>query len=151
MSISDSKMLFVDNLEFDECFSTEKFDIKFILSYFDNEKETFILGTTIKTDQGQIHIVDRGFTGKFGFGMHYAGGYNEDIIVPAIDFKFFFFQRYSAGIGSTLDNPFLWGSRHLDDLIPVLKPKNVELAVGWGRPYADFGHDLLMIGLRSNF
>ncbi len=97
-----------------------------------------------------IKVKNKGLTSKIGASFIYDGNYNDQIIKPALDMKLLYWNRYSSGIGTTWDSPFLFVSRHLDDLIPVIKPENIELELIYGRNYNDFGHSVFGIGLRTN-
>ena len=94
----------------------------------------------------ELNIDNWGFTARPGFGAYYTGEFEG-----ALDLKLFYYDRYSLGLGSTLNGPNVWFSRHVDDLVPVLKPDNVELSIGYGRLYDDFGHSVFLLGLRTNF
>ena len=72
-----------------------------------------------------------GFTVKPGIGMVYAG----DKVMPQFDIKYFYWNRYSAEVGI---NPKFLGiefSRHLDDMIPILRPQNAEAGLIGGPAY----------------
>ena len=94
----------------------------------------------------EVKIKNKGFTFKPGFGAYYTGKFDG-----ALDFKVGYWDRYSLGLGSTLDSPLLWSSRHIDDLVPFLKPENIELSLGYGKPYANFSNSVFLVGLRTNF
>lgn len=87
-----------------------------------------------------------GLTFKPGIAAMYDGKFNA-----AIDFKLFYMNRYSMGLGSTPDSPYIWASRHVDDLVPFIKVENLEIMGGYGRSYSDFGHSVFAIGGRTNF
>lgn len=99
-----------------------------------------------KNGKVDIKIKNKGFTLKPGFGAYYDGKFDG-----ALDLKLAYWDRYSGGLGSTLGAPYLWLSRHVDDLVPVLKPENIELSLGYGKPYADFSNSVFLFGLRTNF
>jgi len=104
-----------------------------------------VIGETLD-GKTELKVKNWGFTARPGFGAYYTGDFEG-----ALDLKLFFYDRYSFGVGSTLNGPNLFFSRHLDDLIPVIKPENVELSLGYGRLYDDFGHSLFLVGVRTNF
>ncbi len=99
-----------------------------------------------KNGNSVIVIKDKGFCLKPGFGAYYDGKFDG-----ALDLKLAFWSRYSGGLGSTLDSPYLWLSRHVDDLVPVLHPQNIEFSLGYGKPYTNFSNSVFLIGLRTNF
>ena len=109
----------------------------------------FFSGQRIDTPGGTVLVRDRGLTAKPGFGIFWDGGYNDRAAVPALDLKLLFWKRWSAGLGSTLNAPYVWGSRHLDDLTFGIVA-NTEFSIGYGKPYNDFEKSLLMLGLRTN-
>lgn len=95
-----------------------------------------------------VVIKDKGFCHKAGAGVGYDFAEKPS---PELDVKLLYFKRYGAGIGSTLNEPFLYASRHVDDLSGPLGFSNLELWVGYGRAYKDFSQDRILIGLRTNF
>jgi len=117
---------------------------KVVIKYVPAEGSVVVSET--KDGKTELKVKSWGFTARPGFGAYYTGDFEG-----ALDLKLFYYDRYSAGLGSTLNGPNLFFSRHLDDLIPVLKPENVELGLMYGRLYDNFGHSIFGIGLRSNF
>ncbi len=109
------------------------------------------LNETIKVKDIEYIIHDKGFCLVPGYGIIYDGKYNDSLLNVGVDLKFIYFQWYSLNIGSSLDYPYLGFSRHLDDLIPVIHPKNIEGQIIYGKPYKDFGKNIFGFGLRSNF
>ena len=93
-----------------------------------------------------VVVKNKGFTMKPGFGAYYTGKFDG-----ALDLKLAFWSRYSGGLGSTLDSPYVWMSRHVDDLVPVFKPENIEFSLGYGKPYSNFSNSIFLIGVRTNF
>jgi hypothetical protein len=93
-----------------------------------------------------VVIKNKGFTAKPGIGLFYDGKVNG-----GLDLKLAYWERYSAGLGSSLDSPYVWLSRHVDDLVPVLRPQNVEFSLGYGKPYSNFSNSLMLVGIRTNF
>jgi hypothetical protein len=111
----------------------------------------FVLGTQIDTGNGNVVIVhDRGWCARPGLFLNFDGMYNGYYVNGGVDLKLFFFQRWSAGLGTTMNYPDVWISRHVDDLIPFIPVNNAELMIGYGKPYSAFEKSVLMIGLRSN-
>jgi len=96
---------------------------------------------------GKIAVVvkNKGFTAKPGISLFYDGR-----VTGGLDLKLAYWGRYSAGFASSLDSPYLWLSRHVDDLVPVLHPQNVEAFTGYGKPYSNFSSSLLLLGIRMN-
>lgn len=88
-----------------------------------------------------VVIKDRGFTGRLGGGVIYAG---EPL--PLLDLKWAYWRRYSLTLGLTPRFGGLGVSRHVDDFTPF---SNLEVlavgGLGW-RGDARFG-----MGLRINF
>ncbi len=117
-----------------------------------NKISDFLIGPTIVTSNGTIRIKDRGFCLKPGFFIACNNKFTQ-----GLDLKLFYLNRYSLGIGTglNLDNGLEYGdlffSRHLDDLIPFINPKNVEAFVGYGRKYSELEKSELLFGLRTNF
>jgi hypothetical protein len=99
-----------------------------------------------KDGKTELNIDNWGFTVKPGFGAYYTGDFEG-----VLDMKLFYYDRWSSGVGSSLTGPNVWVSRHIDDLVPVLKPENVELSMGYGRLYDNFEHSVFLVGLRTNF
>ncbi len=99
-------------------------------------------------DKGNVVVVikNKGFTARPGIGLFYDGKVNG-----GLDLKLIYWDRYSMGLGSSLDSPYVWLSRHVDDLVPILHPQNVEFSIGYGKPYANFSNSLGIIGIRTNF
>lgn len=94
----------------------------------------------------QIKIDWYGLTFKPGIAVVYDGKVNA-----ALDLKLFYLNRYSMGLGSTADFPYIWASRHIDDAVPFIKIENLEIIGGYGRSYSDFGQSKFAIGGRTNF
>lgn len=93
-----------------------------------------------------------GFTFRPGISFIYDGGYNPSRPVTiGLDAKLIYAWRYSAGLGSTMDYPYIWTSRHIDDLVPFIPINNIELMLGYGKPYSSFSNSVFTIGGRSNF
>ena len=113
--------------------------------------KNFILGTTINTGDEIITVHDRGICVRPGFFLGFDGQYNNYPVNAGLDCKLLFFQRWSSGIGSTVNYPTVWFSRHVDDCIPWLNFQNVEIMAGYGKPYKEFDKSVLIIGARSNF
>ena len=108
-----------------------------------------VLGPTINPDPDLgIHPVLWGFTFSPGIGGLWSGGGSTDL---GLDAKLFYWHRYSAGFGSTIDYPYIYASRHLDDLVPFIKVEHLELMVGYGKPYSNFSNSTIAVGGRTNF
>ncbi len=97
-------------------------------------------------DDSPVKIDWYGFTFGPGISVMYDGKVNA-----GLDFKLLYINRYSMGLGSTMEYPYIWGSRHIDDLVPFIKVENLEIMGGYGRTYSDFGHGILAIGGRTSF
>jgi len=98
---------------------------------------------------GTVKVIDRGFTHKLGFGMWYDGNYDGKIISPALDLKLLYFKRYGFGLGSSINAPFVFLSRYADDFTFGIF-ENVEMGLGYGKPYSNFQDSLFMLGMRMN-
>jgi len=99
-----------------------------------------------------IKIRTRGFTFKPGIAGIWDGGYNQSRpVTVGLDAKLFYMGRYSGGIGSSIDYPYVFVSRHIDDIIPVIKVSHLELQVIYGKPYAEFDTSVIGAGGRVNF
>jgi hypothetical protein len=92
-----------------------------------------------------------GFTFRPGIAGVYHGGFGKQPVALALDAKLFYINRYSLGLGSSIEYPYVWGSRHVDDFIPFIPVENLEIMGGYGKPYADFGNSVFVIGGRTNF
>jgi hypothetical protein len=92
-----------------------------------------------------------GFTFRPGIAAVYHGGFGKQPLTVALDAKMFYINRYSIGLGSSLEYPYVWGSRHVDDLIPFIPVENLEVMGGYGKPYENFGNSVFVIGGRTNF
>jgi len=102
-----------------------------------------------------IHVnVQRwGFTFRPGIGVVYApkvsdSGDVRHLLLPEIDFKFLFFDRYSLKAGLNLQFIDIGISRHIDDLIPFFKLENLEIQGLGGVEYS--GGWRLGVGARVN-
>lgn len=91
----------------------------------------------------QVSSSPWGFVLKPGLGALYSGE-----ILPEIDAKFLFIQRYSAKFGVTTQFVDVGISRHVDDFIPVFHFQNLEIQGVYGREFR--GGTRWGIGLRSN-
>ena len=99
-----------------------------------------------------IDVSQYGLTFRPGISAIYVGGLEPSTpIVIGVDSKLLYCYRWSGGIGTTQYFPYLWISRHIDDLVPFIKVDNVELLVDYGREYTDFGNGVVGIGARTNF
>jgi hypothetical protein len=93
-----------------------------------------------------------GFTFRPGIFGVYDGGFNSSRpFNVGIDAKLFFLYRWSAGLGTTVDYPEVFISRHVDDFVPFIPVENLELMLGYGKPYSNFGNSVLLLGGRTNF
>lgn len=99
-----------------------------------------------KTGNETVVVKNKGLTVRIGAAVIYDGKMDG-----ALDCKLAYWDRYSAEIGSSLTCPYISLSRHLDDLIPIIHPENVEIMLGYGKPYSNFSDSILLIGLRTNF
>lgn len=108
-----------------------------------------VLGPTIDPDPGMaIHPVLWGFTFAPGIGGLWSGGNKIEV---GLDSKLFFWHRYSAGVGTTIDYPYIYVSRHVDDIVPFIKIQHFEIMAGYGRDYSNFSSSTLSVGGRTNF
>ena len=89
----------------------------------------------------EVVIRDRGFTGRLGGGIVYAG---ESL--PLIDLKWAYWRRYSLTLGLTPRFGGVGVSRHMDDFTPF---GNLEILGMAGPDWA--GKPRFGIGLRTNF
>jgi hypothetical protein len=98
-------------------------------------------------------VIDRmGFTFRPGIAALYDGGFNPSRpITVGVDAKLVYISRFSAGLGTTIDYPYIWVSRHVDDIIPFIPVNNLELNIGYGKPYSNFSTSVFAIGGRTNF
>jgi hypothetical protein len=93
----------------------------------------------------QVTVQDRGFTSRFGFGMvvspghviHYrtssSGGSLDLPVSPEFDWKYGYWQRYSALVQVNLFYPGLEFTRHVDDVTPRwLHLNNTEVGLSGG-------------------
>jgi len=113
-----------------------------------------IIGNTDNNNGGQTVVVVNwyGLTFRPGVAAIYDGGFRQQRpLTVGLDAKLFYAARFSAGLGSTMDYPYAWVSRHVDDLIPFFPVENLEIMGGYGRPYEDFGKSVFAIGGRTNF
>lgn len=85
-----------------------------------------------------------GFTCRLGYGVLYNGKF-----LPEIDIKWVYWGRWSLKTGATKEFVDIGVSRHLDDLIPYIKPRNVEAQIIVGKRYD--GPYTIAAGARSNF
>jgi hypothetical protein len=104
-----------------------------------------------KNGESDIIVKWYGWTFRPGIAAAYNGGKTNPPISIALDAKLFFADRYSAGLGSTLDYPYIWAGRHVDDFIPFIPVENLEIMGGYGKPYNNFGDSVFTIGGRTNF
>lgn len=99
-----------------------------------------------------IKIAWYGFCFRPGIAGMYDGGLDpKNPVSIAIDAKLFYMNRYSAGLGSSWQYPYVFVSRHIDDLVPFITVENLELMIGYGKPYDNFSNSVFTIGGRSNF
>lgn len=103
------------------------------------------------SDDSPVKVDWYGFTFGPGISAMYDGNLNGRAANVGLDFKLIYINRYSMGLGSTVEYPYVWGSRHIDDLVPFIKVENLELMGGYGRTYSDFGHGVFVIGGRTSF
>lgn len=85
-----------------------------------------------------------GFTCRLGYGVLYNGKF-----LPELDIKWVYYGRWSLKTGITKEFVDIGVSRHIDDLIPYIKPRNVELQIVVGKSYE--GAVVIAGGARSNF
>jgi hypothetical protein len=121
-----------------------------------NPLDAFIRKLTNKPVDSNTDVIIEpdvwGFTFRPGVAFVYDGGYNPSRpITVGLDAKMFYFYRASAGLGSTLDYPYVWASYHIDRFIPFIKVQNLEFMGGYGKPYSNFSNSILIIGGRTNF
>lgn len=102
-------------------------------------------------DDAPVKVDWYGLTFRPGIAVLYDGHANGNNVNAALDIKLVYVNRYSIGLGSTVEYPYVWASRHIDDLIPFIRVDNLEVMGGYGRTYSDFGHGVLLIGGRTNF
>ncbi len=89
----------------------------------------------------EVRVKDRGFTGRVGGGLVYAGE-----LLPLVDFKWAYWRRYSLSLGLTPQFGGLGISRHVDDFTPF---NNLEI-LGIAGP--DWNGDMRFgVGTRINF
>jgi len=112
---------------------------------------TDVFGPKTESGETNVNVVWYGFTFRPGIAVMYNGRKSQDPATAALDTKLFFVNRYSMGVGSSLDYPYIWGSRHVDDIIPFIPVENLEVMCGYGKPYDDFGGSVFTIGGRTNF
>lgn len=112
-----------------------------------------VLGPTITPGSDtNVNVRTRGFTFKPGISGIWDGGFRpQRPVTIGLDAKIFYINRYSAGIGTTIDYPYLWASRHVDDLVPFITINHLEIMLGYGKPYSDFSNSVLTLGGRTNF
>jgi len=96
-----------------------------------------------------IVIQPYGVTLHPGISGTYVGGANPFQV--GLDFKLLYFYRWSSGLGSTTEFPYVFVSRHVDDLVPFFKVDNLEIMVDYGKPYSNFGNSVVGVGARTNF
>lgn len=116
---------------------------KVIIKYVPAEGKVTVSET--KDGKTELKIKNYGLTLRPGVGAYYSGG-----MVGLLDVKFAFWDRYSLGLGSSLDSAVIWSSRHIDDMTFGIA-QNAELAIGYGRDYQDFSKSRFLFGLRTNF
>lgn len=119
-----------------------------------NPISNFLNNTFGPKDEKTGEVIDvkwYGFTFRPGIAGLYQGGFGKQPMNIALDAKLFFMNRYSLGLGSSLEYPYIWGSRHVDDLIPFIPVENLEIMGGYGKPYENFGNSVFVIGGRTNF
>jgi hypothetical protein len=105
-----------------------------------------------KEEGSNINVKWYGFTFRPGFSAIYDGGLvSKRPITVALDAKLFYISRYSSGLGSSLEYPYVFASRHIDDIIPFIPVENLEIQVIYGRPYEDFSGSVFGLGGRTNF
>jgi len=116
---------------------------KVVIKYVPAEGSVTVNET--KDGKTEVKIKNWGLTLHPGVGVYYSGG-----LVGLLDAKLGYWDRYSLGLGSSLDSAVIWGSRHIDDLSFGLA-QNAEFSLGYGRDYQDFSRSRLLIGVRTNF
>ncbi len=121
---------------------------KVVIRYLPSEGRVVVNET--KDGKTEVIVKNRGLTIKLGAGILYSGNYENVSFNPTLDLKLLYWNRYSGGIGSSLNYPFLYFSRHIDDLT-MGQFKNIELMLAYGKPYAEFEKSILGIGVRGNF
>jgi hypothetical protein len=92
----------------------------------------------------QITVQDHGFTSRFGFGLvtspghviHYrvsSGGGLDLPISPVLDWKYYYWHRWSGLVQANLFYPGLELTRHVDDFTPkFMHMDNTEVGVSGG-------------------
>jgi hypothetical protein len=121
-----------------------------------NPVEKFIsklLGPTVSPNPDiDIQVRNWGVCFKPGIQGIWDGGFKpERPVTIGIDAKLFYAYRYSAGLGTTIDYPNIWLSRHVDDLVPFITVSHLELMLGYGKPYSNFSNSVMLLGGRTNF
>ncbi len=96
-----------------------------------------------KTNIETVVVKNKGFCFRPGIALVYS-----DKLDGALDCKFLYWDRYSAGLGVNLDYGYLWGSRHLDDVSLNLL-KNTEAIAGIGKTF-NGGVTRFVLGIRIN-
>jgi hypothetical protein len=112
-----------------------------------------IFGPSITPDDNTI-IKPKltGFTFAPGIAGIWDGGFRpERPVTIGLDAKLFYYHRYSAGLGTTIDYPYVWASRHVDDFFPFITINHLELMLGYGKPYSNFSNSVFTVGGRTNF
>jgi len=104
----------------------------------------------------EIIITNKGFTSRFGYGLIIGPGLRTKTsnltlpLLPVLDWKWFYWERWSL---TGQINPEYFGpgiTRHIDDFTPGwLKMKNIELGLTGGWKWQ--GGNRVDIYLRSNF
>ena len=104
-----------------------------------------------KNGEADIVVKWYGWTFRPGIAGVYSGGKSNPPISIALDAKLLYMNRYSAGLGSSADFPYIFVSRKVDDFIPFIPVENLEIMCGYGKPYSNFGDSVFTIGGRTNF
>ena len=109
----------------------------------------------------EVVVKDWGFTSRFGAGVVVSPGNRLDLVTaagnrlslpasPALDWKWFYWKRWSTELQVSMFYVGPSVSRHVDDFMPRwLHADNVELAVGGGPCWR--GGRCIGAGFRSNF
>jgi len=134
--------------------ATTKEEQEKIRKEMEKEKQNMEQGPDVK-----IH--DWGLTSRFGYGMTFSPGSRLGIITgggdqfhvplsPQLDWKFFFWRRYSALLQVNMFYPGIELTRHVDDFTPKwLHMNNIELGVSGGPGWR--GGRFVGLNVRSNF
>jgi hypothetical protein len=93
-----------------------------------------------------VKIVNKGITFRPGYGLDWS----NHGIKPRLDFKAFYWNRYSMLVGGGENGVGPGISRHIDDIMWG-HPQNVEIFAQWSAFTLNAGDSRYVVGLRSNF